>query len=412
MDNPITSVRPSYAMLIAISAVGPLALNIFMPSMPGLQSEFSVSYGVAQLTLTLYLIGMAVCQLVYGPISDRVGRRPMLLFGMALFVVASVMAALAPSIHVLIAARLLQAVGGAAGIVLARAMVRDVFDRETSASVISYITMAFVVAPMVAPAIGGYIDVHGGWRLGFWVLAGLGGAVLAAAWFHLPETHVNRSATGSGMSLLQGAVRLFALKRFRGYTLVLAFTSSVFFAFLGGAPHIMMDVLGRTPMEYGLWFICVSAGYMAGNFLSGRYTMAVGLDRMIMTGCVITLLGGLMCFAAAVTGLLSPATLFLPMCIAALGNGLTIPNGTAGAISVDQRLTGAAAGWSGFAQMACGAAASQLVGSLQDGWPTTVFWFMAMASLLALICHMAAVRHPDALQGPIACADQAKPSDR
>jgi DHA1 family bicyclomycin/chloramphenicol resistance-like MFS transporter len=388
--------RPSYAILIAISAVGPLALNLFMPSIPGLQQEFGVSYGVAQLTLTLYLVGMAVCQLVYGPISDKVGRRPMLLAGMALFVAASVMAALAPSIHVLIAARLLQAVGGAAGIVLARAMVRDVFDRETSASVISYITMAFVVAPMVAPAIGGYIDVHGGWRMGFWLLSVLGAAVLAAAWFHLPETHVNRSGAASGMSLLSGALRLFALPRFRGYTLVLAFTSAVFFAFLGGAPHIMMDVLGRTPMEYGLWFASVSAGYMAGNFISGRYTMAVGLDRMILFGCAITLAGGAMCFAAAVTGLLSPATLFLPMCLAALGNGLTIPNGTAGAISVDPRLTGAAAGWSGFAQMACGAAASQLVGSLQDGWPSAVFWFMAATSLLALTSHLASVRTPQA----------------
>lgn len=386
--------RPSYAILIAISAVGPLALNIFMPSIPGLQQEFGISYGVAQLTLTLYLIGMAACQLVYGPISDRVGRRPMLLAGMSLFVLASLMAALAPSIHVLIAARLLQAVGGAAGIVLARAMVRDVFDRETSASVISYITMAFVVAPMVAPAIGGYIDVHGGWRIGFWLLAGLGAVVLAAAWFYLPETHVNRNPAGSGMGLVTGAARLFALPRFRSYTIVLAFTSAVFFAFLGGAPHIMMDVLGRTPMEYGAWFATVSAGYMAGNFISGRYTRAVGLDRMILYGCSITVVGGALCCAAAVTGLLSPATLFLPMCLAALGNGLTIPNGTAGAISVDPRLTGAAAGWSGFSQMACGAAASQLVGSLQDGWPAAVFWFMAGTSVLALAAHVSAVRRP------------------
>lgn len=398
MKPVIRPERPSFAILIAISAVGPLALNIFMPSMPGLQREFGVSYGVAQLTLTLYLIGMAGCQLVYGPISDRVGRRPMLLFGLSLFVLASLMAALAPSIHVLIAARLLQAVGGAAGIVLARAMVRDVFDRETSASVISYITMAFVMAPMVAPALGGYIDVHGGWRVGFWLLAGLGVVVLAAAWRFLPETHVNRSASGGGMGLLTGAVRLFALPRFRGYTLVLAFTSSVFFAFLGGAPHIMMDVLGRTPMEYGLWFVLVSAGYMAGNFISGRYTRTVGLDRMITVGCVIALAGGLLCFAAAITGLLSPATLFLPMCLAALGNGLTIPNGTAAAISVDPRLTGAAAGWSGFAQMACGAAASQLVGSLQDAWPTAVFWFMAAASLLALVSHVSNLRNPEPVQ--------------
>lgn len=392
MNAAPAAVRPSYAILVAISAVGPLALNIFMPSMPGLQREFGVSYSIVQLTLTLYLIGMAACQLVYGPISDKVGRRPMLLGGLAVFVIASLMAAVAPSIEWLIAARLLQALGGAAGIVLARAMVRDVFDRETSASVISYITMAFVVAPMVAPAIGGFIDVHGGWRLSFWLLTALGAIVLAASWVFLPETHVTRTAPGSGMGLIGGAARLFALPKFRGYTATLAFTSAVFFAFLGGAPHIMIDVLKRTPMEYGLWFVIISAGYMLGNFLSGRYTKAVGIDRMIMAGCGITLAGGLLCFAAAITGLLTPATLFVPMSLAALGNGLTIPNGTAGAISVDARLTGAAAGWSGFSQMACGAAASQLVGSLQDGFPFAVFWFMAAASAMALVTHVTSMR--------------------
>ena len=167
-------VRPSFAILVAISAIGPLALNIFIPSMPGLQAEFGVSYGMAQLTLTLYLIGMAVCQLIYGPLSDRHGRRPMLLGGLAVFVVASLAAAVAPSIKVLIAARLLQAIGGAAGIVLARAMVRDVFERDKSASVISYITMACVVAPMVAPVLGGFIDKVSGWRMDFWLLAAIG----------------------------------------------------------------------------------------------------------------------------------------------------------------------------------------------------------------------------------------------
>jgi DHA1 family bicyclomycin/chloramphenicol resistance-like MFS transporter len=384
----MTDPRPSFAILVAISAIGPLALNIFMPSIPGLQAEYGITYGTAQLTLTLFLIGMAVCQLVYGPLSDRTGRRPMLLGGLGVFVVASVLAALAPTITLLIVARLLQALGGAAGIVLARAMVRDVFERDKAASVISYITMAFVVAPMVAPALGGLIDGYAGWRADFWLLSVIGAVVLAFAWFHLPETHRDRQRGPDALGLAQAAIGLFGMARFRSYTTTLALTSAVFFAFLGGAPHIMVDVLRRTPMEYGFWFAIISAGYMAGNFVSGRFTMAIGIDRMMLYGTAITLGGGVLCLAAAISGLLSPATLFIPMALAALGNGLTVPNGTTGAISVDPRLTGSAAGWAGFAQMACGAAASQLVASLQGGHPFAVFWFMAAASMLALASHV------------------------
>ena len=382
--------RPSFIILVAISAIGPLALNLFIPSMPGLEKTFGVPYGTVQLTLTLYLIGMAVCQLIYGPASDRFGRRPMLLAGLSLFFIASVLAAIAPTIETLIAARLIQAIGGSAGIVLARAMVRDVFTREKSASVISYITMAFVVAPMIAPVLGGILEQYAGWRTGFWLLAAVGASVLSAAWITLPETHHARGT--DPQNFFRNAGSLFTLPKFRAYTFTLAFTSCVFFAFLGGAPHIMIDVLKRTPVEYGLWFFVISAGYMAGNFLSGHYTQKVGIDRMIMAGCIVTICGGFLCLAAAVTGLLSPATLFVPMSLAAFGNGLTIPNGTAGAISVDARMTGAAAGWSGFTQMAFGAAASQLVGSMQTNWPFAVFWFMAVASILALLTHWRSMR--------------------
>ena len=384
--------RPPYVILVAISAVGPLALNIFVPSMPGLQSEFGVSYGVVQLTLTLYIIGMAVCQLAYGPLSDRFGRRPVLLAGMALFVVASLLAAFATSIAMLIAARLLQAIGGASGLVLSRAIVRDLYDRDRSASVLGYITMAFVVAPMLAPTVGGLLDQVAGWRSIFVLLALLGAVALAATWHKLPETNRNLAPSIRLAGLASGYMSLLRMPSFLAYGFTLGFSSAVFFAFVAGAPYVMVVVLGFQPLDYGLWFIMVSLGYMFGNFLSGRYSQRLGTDRMVTIGNLFTLAAGLAGLAFVMAGAISPLTLFLPMLLAALGNGLTIPNATAGAISVNASMVGTAAGLAGFLQMGIGAGSAQLVGILQDGAPFAVFWVMAAAASLAALTHSLALR--------------------
>jgi MFS transporter, DHA1 family, multidrug resistance protein len=384
--------RPPYVVLVAISAVGPLALNIFVPSMPGLQSEFGVSYGRVQLTLTLYIIGMALCQLVYGPLSDRFGRRPVLLAGMALFVVASALAALATSITVLIAARLLQAIGGASGLVLSRAIVRDLYDRDRSASVLGYITMAFVVAPMLAPTVGGLLDQIAGWRSIFVLLALLGAAALAVTWRKLPETNRKPAPSIRIGSLAAGYLSLLRSPSFLAYGFTLGFSSAVFFGFVAGAPYVMVVVLGHKPLDYGLWFIMVSFGYMLGNFLSGRYSQSVGTDRMVTVGNLITLAACLAGLAAAVVGAVSPVTLFVPMLFAALGTGLTIPNATAGAISVNASIAGTAAGLVGFLQMGVGASSAQIVGVLQDTAPFAVFWIMAGGATLAALTHRLALR--------------------
>jgi DHA1 family bicyclomycin/chloramphenicol resistance-like MFS transporter len=383
--------RPPYGILVAVSAVGPLALNMFVPSMPGLQAEFGVSYGIVQLTLTLFIIGMALCQLVYGPLSDRFGRRPVLLAGMGLFVLASVMAALSTSIGMLVAARLLQAIGGASGLVLSRAIVRDLYDRDRSASVLGYIAMAFVIAPMLAPTIGGLLDQLAGWRAIFAVLALLGAAAVFAAWRSLPETNLNRAPSIRLGSLVAGYARLLRMPSYIAYALTLGFASGVFFAFIAGAPYVMVVILDQKPLDYGVWFMIVSIGYMLGNFFSGRYSQRVGTDRMVTIGNLVTLAAGLAGLTAAITGLISPVTMFVPMLVAALGNGLTIPNATAGAISVDASMVGTAAGLAGFMQMGVGAGSAQLVGILQDGAPFAVFWIMAAAAALAALTHRLAL---------------------
>lgn len=380
--------RPPFFILVAVSAIGPLALNIFMPSMPGLQVTFGVSYGTVQLTLTLYLIGLGVCQLFYGPLSDRYGRRPLLLAGLTLFVIASIASALATTIETLIAARLVQALGGASGIVLSRAIVRDLYQGENAASVLGYITMAWVLAPMIAPTIGGYLDQFWGFRASFVLLALIATLILAIAWFTLHETNINRRRDGR---LWQSSHygRIFASAQFRGYALTLAFASAVFFTFLAFAPFVTVNVMGRSTVEYGLWFILVSLGYMLGNFLSGRYSVLIGNDRMVLFGNLMTLAGASLCLLFPLLGFLTPMALFAPMLLCALGNGLTIPNGTVRAISIDPMLVGTAAGLLGFFQMGMSAMISQTVGALQDHHLMIGYWTLAICALLGVLTHLA-----------------------
>lgn len=377
--------KPSLAILVALSAIGPMALNIFIPSMPGLQATFGVSYATAQLTLTLYLIGTAVCQLFYGPLSDRFGRRPVIVVGQGIFVFASLAAALAPSIEALILARTFQAVGGAAGIVITRAIVRDLYGREKSASVLGYLTMVWVLAPMLAPSLGGYLDGLGGWAVSFFFLTGAGALVWLAALAWLHETHHARVETSIFTGLLAGFIHLLVKPKFLAYTLTLAFSSGVFFSFLAGAPYIMVTILGLSPLDYGLWFILTSFGYMVGNGISGRYSERIGIDRMIGIGTYLCFTGCALGVLAFSLGAFSPYSLFLPMFLVAVGNGMVLPNGIAGAMSIDPALAGTAAGLAGFMQMGLGATLSQSVSLAQIATPWGSLYVMLASATLAIL---------------------------
>ncbi|MGP1394518.1 MAG: multidrug effflux MFS transporter [Inquilinaceae bacterium] len=377
--------KPPLWILIAAFALGPLALNIFMPSMARLPEVFDTDYGTVQLTLSLFLIGMAGSQLVYGPLSDRFGRRPLMLVGVVLFVVGSVIGLVAPTIEILLLGRLVQAIGGCAGMVLGRAIVRDTHGRDQAASAIAYLTMAMVVAPMLAPALGGFLDNWFGWRAAFAVVTVFGAAVLAAVAVGLPETNQDRRPLPalSGMAasywyLLRSAV-------FRAYALHLAFTSAGFFAFLGGAPYVTVELMGRSTQDYGLYFIPGAIGYMAGNYAAARLSVRLGIDRMILLGGSVTLAGGIAGVGFVLAGWLTPLTLFGPMVVFAFGNGLSLPNGNAGAISVNPHMAGAASGLAGFLQMSVGAASSILVGHLLTDSALPMTLVMAGTAALAIL---------------------------
>jgi DHA1 family bicyclomycin/chloramphenicol resistance-like MFS transporter len=370
------------ALLAAITALAPFSLQIFLPALPAIQASFAVNPGVVQLALSLSILANAVANLAYGPLSDRFGRRPVLLVGLAAFIAGSLGCALASSIELLIGARVVQSIGGAAGMVLARAIVRDLYDRERSASIIAYLTMAMVVAPMLAPTIGAVLLDVASWRAIFVLATGIG---VALSWPIIAMLAETRSPEARRIgSTFAGAGTLLRSCQFWSYVLQSTFGISVFFAFISGAPYFMMNVLGRPATEYGLWFILVSAAFMAGNLVAGRFSARIGLDRMVLAGALLALTGAGLALALLLGGAWTPLALFDPMMAAGLGNGFSVPNAQAGAVSVDPLLAGTASGIAGFSQMFVAALVSQAVGMLQNGTPYPMVGFMAGCAVLSL----------------------------
>lgn len=375
--------KPSFiALLIAVSAVSPLGINMYLPSMPGMARALGVDFTTIQLTLSLYLAAMAIGQLIIGPLSDRFGRRPILLIGLSVFVVGSLICLTAQNAGVLIFGRVVQAMGGCAGITLSRAIVRDLYRRDQVASMIGYVTMGMAVAPMVAPTIGGVLDTFYGWRASFAFLVLFGSLALLFSSLQLSETNRNRGSVGDGDRLLPNYLALFRSRLFWGYSLATSFVSAMFFSFVAGAPYVVIELMGRSPAEYGFYFALVPSGYILGNFVTARFAVTIGQNRMFLTGMTISLLGVGSMAAAFAAGLGHPLALFAPMFLIGVANGLVLPNGIAGAVSVKPDAAGAAAGLSGSLQIGFGALVAPLVGAALT---TTVWPLIAIMAVCALL---------------------------
>lgn len=375
------------ALLMAMTAIGPATLNILVPALPGLATQLGTDTGTVQLTLSLYLLSLAAGQLLLGPLSDRFGRRPVVLAGLALSVVTSLGAVAASSISALIGARIAQAVGAATGVVIGRAIIRDLFERDRAASMLGLVTTAMVIAPMISPLIGGILDTAFGWQAIFLFIAAFGFIVLVWSAVVLPETRPASVAESPGR-LIEEWRALIGSAKFHGYVLCSALGSAPFFTFLGGGPHVVVSLMGRTSAEYGIWFAVTSLGYMSGNFTASRLSQRFGVDAMIVAGIVFELVGTTVT-AALVTTMpeAGPAIIFLPQLLISYGNGLLLPNAIAGAVSVRPNAAGTASGLTGFVQMAIGAASAQLITVLLAGAATA----MPMAwQMLAVVVATAA----------------------
>ncbi|MFP5478971.1 MAG: multidrug effflux MFS transporter [Alphaproteobacteria bacterium] len=352
---------PKIITLILLAGISALTMNIFLPSLPGMAVYFGVPYGVMQQSVALYLGLSAALQIVIGPISDRFGRRKVLLWSLVLFLIATVGTLLATSATLFLIFRMAQAVIAAA-MVLSRAVVRDMVSDAEAASMIGYVTMGMSLVPMIGPVIGGVLDDLYGWQANFALLLILGAAVLALTWADLGETAALSNASLAEQVRTYPA--LLASRRFWGYTLAAGFASGCFFAYLGGAPYVGDKVFGLSSTHVGVLFALTAIGYAAGNFFAGRYSVRVGMNKMILIGCVVTS-AGLAVLALLTLARLSGPTVFFGLTIfMGLGNGICLPNANAGILSVRPELAGTASGLGGAILIGGGAALAALAGVL------------------------------------------------
>jgi len=380
--------KPPTALFVTVLAlttlVGSLSLHLFFPATPAVKADLGVDDALAQLTVSVPLFTMAALTLVYGSLSDRYGRRPVLLAGILLFVAGSALAAVAVSIWTLIAARLVQAAGGACGVALARAIARDVFGTDRLVRVIAYLTMAYALGPMVAPPIGGFLVDLSGWRAVLWFASAMGLAIWLLVWITIHETRPPRVSPGGRTSLASDYRRLFADPCFAAYVLQSGLCSGAFFTMATSASLLMKDYLGRPATEYGLYFMFFPAGYWLGNFLASRLGSRTAIETMVLAGALV--------LAATAAGQasfvmifgLSPLALFIPGFFVTFAQGLALPNTQAGAMSVDPALAGTAAGIGAFMQMFGAGLFSQLYGVFSDGMPTPMLVVVCAASALSL----------------------------
>jgi DHA1 family bicyclomycin/chloramphenicol resistance-like MFS transporter len=363
------------AVLALLTAVGPLSVDMYLPSLPDIGRELLAPPAQVQLTISLYLVGFALAQILYGPLSDRHGRKPILLAALALFGIAGLACAVASSIDMLIAARFFQAFGGAGAVVLARAIVRDLYSGTRAAREFSLMGAIMALAPIVAPRVGSVLQAAFGWRAIFVALFAVGSVAAAVVGCLLPETLKSRAPETQSL--------LSTMRVYRGFMKNSAFVAHLgivtcsfmgLFAWISGASFVLQGLYGLSAPEFGVAFALGSAGYMLGTVLAAGIVSHIGLDRTIGLGGVALAVGGLAMVAAVTLGLTSAASLVLPAALYLAGLGLAMPQGFAGALTPFQDRAGAASSLVGFVQQTSAAALGAVVGHTlgQSAWPLAV----------------------------------------
>ena len=364
------------ANLLSQLAFGLLAMTICLPSMQEWGAIFGSSQAAVQLTFSGFVVTYGSLQLLYGPFSDRIGRKKILMFGLAVSFVGSVLAALAPSLPLLVAARVLQGAGAAAGMVVGRAMVQDLFDGPERTRVMAYVGMAMGLCPPLATIIGGQLHVRLGWQANFVLMAGLAAVLFVAAWRGLPD---HRKATTVQphwlRAMLSSYARLAREPSFLLHVLLLAMTTATFYAFLGGAP-IVLGSYGVKPDGIGFYIVAIPGAYIVGNYLTSRFARLTGERRIMRFGQVLTVGGIALMLLLALAGLNTPLAFALPLVLLGIGHGLLVPPALAGTVGLLPALAGSAAAVAGLSQQLMGAVGGFAVGLFHHEGAVNLGWLM------------------------------------
>jgi DHA1 family bicyclomycin/chloramphenicol resistance-like MFS transporter len=378
--------------LTMTSSLGMVASTIYVPSIPAIAGAFETSIARVQLTFVGYLLAFAASMLVLGPLSDRYGRRRTILCGLALSAISSVACAISPSIDFLIAARVVQGIGACAGLVVGRAITREVWGREAAARVIAGRAIAATLMQAFAPILGGYLQGWFGWRCNFVVIGVIACVAMALVTRYVPEGRAATAAPSRTGGMLASYRTLIGTRRFLSYAFTAAGSHSGFHIFAAGAPAVLIVGFGIPPEDYGFYASLPPMGFLVGSFLSNRLTRRLGIDGLITIGCTVLIPAASIMVTLALLGVASPYAVIGPMILICCGSGLITPNATAGSLVVNAGMVGTASGLGSFIQMTGAAGATALLSLGPSGSP------LMLASIIALVGLFAATAFGSLIQ--------------
>ena len=385
----------SFQNTLAISslvALGPLSTDMYLPALPRIVQELNSDSGTIQLTLSLFLVGFAFAQIIYGPLSDRFGRKPVLLAGLLLFVFSSVGCALSENANALILFRFLQALGGSAGPVLGRAMVRDIHGPKNSAKVLSHIGTMMALAPSVAPIAGGFMSVFWGWQSIFWFLALFGMLGSLLLFYQIEESAPEEYRHPKSISKILGDYSTLIKDRlFIGYTLTCTFSYAGLFSFISGSSYVIIEYYGVPSQWFGFLFTLVVIGFVSGTFSGGLLSNTRGYKQLVAMGSLICLVSGAAMLLLAMFNPSHVAFTIIPMMIFMLGVGLVMPQSMAGALANYPHIAGSASGLLGFTQMTISGLVGIVIGHNYDGTPMIMSSMIALMGVLAILSYLALI---------------------